>query len=203
MGTIESYDANSKSLTVKEANGTSQTFDASNANISKNVKISLADLSKLSLTNEVVQATGQKASDGTYSATALTVADPNMFAGNANGAFPGNNGTPGAGRSNGTPGAMRTRNPNVTPGVGFGGANSVNNGNNRLMLRNAVISGNQLTGTDQSGASVNVNLTDATVITRRSSGAAADLTTGQKISVNYRMDQNNNMASAVAITIEQ
>lgn len=107
-GTVVSYDATSRSLTVKAADGTSQTYDATNATISKNAKITSADLGKLTLSSELVQVTGEKAADGTYSATALLVSDPNMFGGN--GAAPGANGTPGAGRgagANGTPGAGR------------------------------------------------------------------------------------------------
>lgn len=217
-GTVASYDATAKSLTVKAADGTSQTFDATNASISKNQKISIADLGKLTLSSEIVQVTGEKAADGTYSATALLLADQNMFGGN--GAFPGANGTPGAGRGNGafngTPGAGRGNGANGTPGAGrgangtpgagfgggFGGPNGAANGN-RLMVRNATVSGNTLTGTDMTGAAVTVNLTDSTQITHRVADTATDLAAGQKISVNFRAGQNNAANTAVAITIEQ
>lgn len=218
-GTVQTYDAASKSLTVQENSGSTQTFDASNAVISKNTKLALADLSKENLASDIILVTGQKGSDGTYTAADLNLSDA---ASAGNGGFPGAgaNGTPGAfpgrgnGGFNGTPGAGR-RNANGTPGAngqqGANGTTGANNrpgaggfqGGNRLILRNATLSGNTLTGTDQAGASVTVNLSDTTNITKRAGDTATDLTAGAKISVNFRAAQNNGNASAVAITIDQ
>lgn len=218
-GTVQSYDAASKSLTVAETNGATQTFDATNAVISKSAKITLADLGKETLSSQIVQVTGTKASDGSYTATALTLADPNMMGnggfaggrGGANGATGGATGTPGANAASGTPGQATGRQgagDNGTPGAngapagGFGGGAGANGGN-RLMLRNATLSGNTLTGTDQTGASVTVNLSDSTTITKRTADTATDLAAGAKISVNFRAAQSKGTAAAVAITIEQ
>jgi hypothetical protein len=203
-GTVQTYDSTSKSLTVQESSGTSQTFDASNAVINKNSKLALADLSKENLANDLIQITGEKGSDGTYTATAVSLTDTASMANN--GGFPGAgaNGTPrgnGAG-ANGTPGAGR-RNANGTPGANSGPGAGGFGGGNRLILRSATLSGNTLTGTDQTGASVTVNLSDSTNITLRTGDTATDLTAGAKISVNFRPAQNNGPVSAVAITIEQ
>jgi hypothetical protein len=209
-GTVESYDATSKVLTVKAADGTSQKFDASTARITKADKISLTDLGQLVTNNEVVQVMGAQGTDGTYTATQLTVLDSASAAAGGQGGngFPGGgrgpgfaNGTPVAG---GTPGAGG-RGPgfaNGTPGAaggqpGFGGQRG------GLVLRNASLSGTTLTGTDFSGASVTVNLTATTPITKRVAGAVTDLTNGLAVNVTYRADQNSGTNSAILITINE
>jgi hypothetical protein len=215
-GTVESYDATAKKLSVKGADGKSQSFDATNARITKTEKITLDDLSKLAANNGVVQVTGEKGSDGSYNATRITVSDPTAFGGPNN--APGGNGpnggnAPGGNRGqnpNGSnaPSGNRGQNPNGgTPRANFtpptGGAGRLGEGRaNGVTVRGGVLSGNKLTGTDFAGQPITVNLSDSTSLLKRVVGTLADLKAGQQVSVNYRAAQGNTPASAMAITIE-
>jgi hypothetical protein len=226
-GTIESYDASAKTLTVKDANGNSDKFDVTNARINKTVTITQADLTKLLTGNGIVQVVGDKAADGSYNATRLIVQDPAMaaaFGGNPNGGPNQGQGQPGqaqgqAGQTQpaqGQPGQGQGRGqgrgqgqgqgaPNGTPGAGgqgrFGGGVA---GANGVILRSATLSGNQLTGTDFSGAAVTVNLSSSTAMVERTNGSLTDLTSGQKVTVNTRpaQQQGNGVEQAALITID-
>lgn len=207
-GTIESYDATIKVLTVKGADGTSQKFDATNARIIKPQTITASDLGQLSAGNDIIQVVGQQGTDGSYNATRLTVVDPATFNG-PNGGFGGGNGgsnpranggTPGAGGGrgqgfNGTPPA------NFTPGAG--GGRFGNGGPNGIIVRGGTVSGNKLTGTDFAGQAITVNLSATTVIVKQTAGSATDLKAGQNVLVTYRMGQGAATATAMAITLEQ
>ncbi|MEI6043533.1 MAG: hypothetical protein WCS37_03970, partial [Chloroflexota bacterium] len=74
-GTVESYDATAKTLTVKGTDGKSQSFDATNARLTKTEKTTLDELGKLLANNGIVQVTGEKGSDGSYNATAKQMED--------------------------------------------------------------------------------------------------------------------------------
>jgi hypothetical protein len=197
-GTIESYDASAKVLTVKGTDGQSQKFDATNSRITKTQKITTDDLTKLIAANGVVQVTGDKASDGSYTATRLTVLEMNSF---GNGA--GNNGTPGRGAGQGgTPPANFTPRGDGTPRTGGTGRLGGAGANSGVVLRSATLSGNKLTGQDFSGATITVNLSNSTSLVELAAGSASDLQAGQTVNVNYRAAQGSANASAIAITIE-
>jgi hypothetical protein len=197
-GTVDSYDATAKTLTVKAADGTIQKFDVSNVRLTKTDKISLDELTKLAAANETIQVTGDKASDGSYNATQLMVLDPNAVGGNggATGRLqrpvgtgtPGNNvpnnGIPANGTPNGTFGNGGQR-------VGFPG----------IVVQNAVVSSNKLTGTDPAGQAITVNLSATTTVLKRAAGTTDELKTGVTVSVNYVTSQSSTI-TAVAIVIE-
>ncbi|NWJ47546.1 MAG: hypothetical protein HXX08_16935 [Chloroflexi bacterium] len=194
-GTVDSYDATAKTLTVKAADGTIQKFDVSNVRLTKTDKISLDELTKLAVANETIQVTGDKASDGSYNATQLTVLDPNAVGGNGGA----------AGRlqrpvGTGTPGNNVPNNGNGTPNGTFG------NGSQRagfpgIVVQNAVVSGNKLTGTDFAGQAITVNLSATTTVLKRAAGTTDELKAGVTVSVNYVTSQSSTI-TAVAIVIE-
>jgi hypothetical protein len=197
-GTVEGYDATAKNLSVKGADGTSQKFDVTNARITKADKISLADLTQLVNSNEVVQVTGDIAADGSYNATQLMVLDPTTLGNGGNG-FPGGRGQGAGGRTapaNGTPVA------GIQPGAAGGQQPGFAGPRGGVILRNAALSGTKLVGTDMSGATVTVNVTSTTPIIKRSTGAVTDLTNGVAVSVTYRADQTGSN-SALLITINE
>jgi hypothetical protein len=206
-GTIESYDAATKSVSVKGADGQSQKLDATNARVSKLEKINLADLGSQLTANDVIQVAGQPGSDGSYNATRLTILDPAAQGGpglgqggNGGPAGANGNGTPGQGRGQGRGQGQFSPPPNFTPGAGgngrFGGANG------GVIIRNASLSGNKLSGTGFNGEAVTVNLTDSTVLNKRAAGTLDDLKAGSNVSVTYRPAQGNTPASAVLITLD-
>lgn len=199
-GTIESFDANAKILTIKEADGKSAIFDTSNARLTKTDKISLDDFGKLLSPTEIVQVAGEKASDGSYNATRLILLDQ---AGQNQGQTGGGNN--GAGRGQGQPGqgqGQLTPPANFTPNAGGQGRFGNGGLNNGVIVRNATLSGKQLTGTSLTGEAVTINLSDSTALVKRSAGSVTDLKTGQSVTVNFRLAQGSSTAQAVAITID-
>jgi hypothetical protein len=84
------------------------------------------------------------------------------------------NGTPPAGGPQGTPRA---------------------NGMHRFTLQNAKLQNNQLTGTDQTGKSITVKLSDSTVIYKEPTGTASDLQVGQAVTVNPARAQGGSASS--------
>jgi hypothetical protein len=183
-GTIGSYDASAKTLTVKLSDGSTQTFDASNARIMKSQKITQAQLSTaLGTSGTSVMVVGQQGSDGTYTAQALVVSDA------ANAGAAGGNG-PRGGAPNGTPGAR----PGGGQGAGAGAGG-------RVVLQNAKLQNNQLVGTDQGGKSVTVNLSSSTTFMQQTTGSASDLTAGQTVTVNGGPAQSSGTATARTITV--
>jgi hypothetical protein len=184
-GTIDKYDATAKTLTVKKSDGSTVTFTTTNARIVKSQKISSQDLSTALGTSGVrVSVMGQQASDGTYTAQNITIS----------GATAMGNGTPPAGGpKNGTP---RAGGPGGgTPPAGMNGTPPAN-GMRRLMLQNAKLQDNQLTGTDQAGKSITVKLSDTTTIFKETSGTTDDLKTGENVSVTPAFSQNGGGSSS-------
>jgi hypothetical protein len=193
-GTIDKYDATAKTLTIKKSDGSTVTFTTTNARIVKSQKISSQDLSTALGTSGVrVSVMGQQASDGTYTAQNITVSDATAM---GNGTPPAGgpmNGTPPAGGpKNGTP---RAGGPGGgTPPAGMNGTPPAN-GMRRIMLQNAKLQDNQLTGTDQAGKSITVKLSDSTTIFKETSGTTDDLKAGQNVSVSTGRSQNGNNSS--------
>jgi hypothetical protein len=193
-GTIDKYDTTAKTLTIKKSDGSTVTFTATNARIVKSQKISTQDLSAALGTSGVrVSVMGQQASDGTYTAQNITVSDATTM---DNGTPPAGgpmNGTPPAGGpKNGTP---RAGGPGGgTPPAGMNGTPPAN-GMRRIMLQNAKVQDNQLTGTDQAGKTITVKLNDTTTIFKETTGTANDLKAGQNVSVTPAFSQNGSTSS--------
>lgn len=210
-GTIQSYDATSKALVVKNASGTTEQLSATNAVLVKDSKLTTDQLSQLLTDTTFVSVQGDKASDGTYTARDVTVMNGNIagqFGGNG-GFRPGQgaNGTPGAAGANGSPRAGRGAGNNggtppadFTPGAGgFRGGQGANGGPG-VILRGAKFADGKLTGTNPiTNEAVTVVLSNSTVLTERSTGNATDLKAGLAVTVRMRATQNN-PAEAVTIT---
>src|SRR5579884_857599 len=181
-GTIAQYDASSKVLTIKTADGTTTTFSTTNARIVKSQKITSQDLTSLLGTSGMrVSVTGQQGSNGTYTANSVTVSDVAAMA----------NGTPAAGM-NGTPPAGG---PQGTPPAGAPKGTPRANGMRRIMLQNAKFQNNQLTGTDQAGKSVTVAISSRTTMYKETRGTVSDLQVGQAVIVNPARPQGGNASS--------
>ena len=80
-GTVQTYDAASKVLTVKDAQGKSEEFDATNARLTKTEKLSADDFGKALSSNGIVLLTGEKGSDGSYNAVSLVALETGGFGG--------------------------------------------------------------------------------------------------------------------------
>ncbi len=207
-GTIESFDATAKTLKVKDAKGTSQTYDATNARVLKTSTITKDDLVKLATESMVVQVVGDKGSDGSYNATRVVLVDPATLAGQFGPGGPGGQfggGQGGQGNQGqppqvGSPAGNGQGQPptNGTPGAG-GGRQGF--GGRGLIVANPVISGTTLTGEDFSGNPVTVNLSTSTILSKRDTGALTDLKTGEMVSVTARPSQVGNNPNALVITI--
>jgi hypothetical protein len=200
-GMVQSYDATSKILTVKAADGSSQQFELSQTRLTKTSKITTDELKQLLTANSRLQITGQKNADGSYNATNLTVLDQTALPGNGNGGRggPGTGVGPNQGQAGGTPaanGAGGQGRPNGGQGqAGQNGANPF------LMLQNATLSGNQLTGTGFNGEAITVNLSTSTAMSKRTAGTTDDLKAGSAVSVTYQAAQGITPANAFAVTI--
>ncbi len=189
-GTIDKYDATAKTLTVKKSDGSTVTFTTTNARIVKSQKISTQDLSTALGTSGVrVSVMGQQGSNGTYTAQNITVSDATTM---GNGA-PQNGTPPAGGPKNGTP---RAGGPGGgTPPAGMNGTPSAN-GMRRIILQNAKVQDNQLTGTNQAGKSITVKLSNTTTIFKETSGTADDLKAGENVSVTPAFSQNGKSSSS-------
>ncbi|HEX2909803.1 MAG TPA: hypothetical protein VH186_03275 [Chloroflexia bacterium] len=201
--TIDSYDDSAKVLTVKDSTGKTDKYGTSNARITKSEKITQDAFSKLLSGNGIVIVTGEKSSDGSINATALTVTENNGFGGGQGRAAGGNGaqgqagGTPGQGRANatGTPGQGRAAGNGGGFFGGQGGANAP------TVIRGATIQGNKLTGTSFTGENVTVNLSDTTTYEQQVAGTTADLKVGQGVTITARAAQADAPAEAVNITL--
>ena len=195
-GTVASYDATTKMVTVKTSDGQSQQFDASNARISKNAKVSSDDFSKALTADSLVQVAGEQGSDGTYTATSLTVLSANFRR-------PGNGGTPGANagtnRNGGTPGANAG-----TPGANGGPGGRLNGGPGRgVTVQGGKLTGDTLTGTTPfNNGSVTVKLTGSTNLYEQQVGKLDDLQSGLNVVVNAAPAQNGGTSQAFSIVIQ-
>jgi hypothetical protein len=177
-GTIQQYDATKQALTVKETNGSTQTFTIQKNRILKSQKITQQELSTLlGKSGVVVRVVGQLGSDGAYTAQTLVVQNT-----------PSGNGTQNATNAGGTPP------PN-------GGANGNNAGNRGVILRNGKLQNNQLIGTDRSGKSITANLSGTTTIIQQTTATESDLKSGQPVSVSSLPARNGSTATAAIVTI--
>jgi len=187
-GTIDTFNASTNTLTIKGADGATQTFTISKARIVKSQKITSQQFSTLlGTSNAIVQMTGQPGGSDTYTAQTLVVSDISNMGGN--GTAP--RGTPST-RPKGTPSAR----PNGTPraGTGAGGAR-------RITLRNGKLQNNQLIGTDQSGKTITVKLDTTTVLFQQTAGTTGDLKAGITISVMAAPSQGSTSQDARSIVI--
>lgn len=210
-GTVQTYDAASKVLTIKDTQGKSEEFDASNARLTKTEKLAAADFGKALSSNGIVLLTGEKGSDGSYNAVSLVALETGGFGGgNAAGA----NGTPGTGADNragrggasGTPGA---RADGGTPGArgnggNFGGGNAAGGfggANGAVVVRSGTLQGNKFTGMSMAGEAITANISDSTLLEKQAAGSLDDLKPGVNVSVTARAAAADAPAQAVAISL--
>jgi hypothetical protein len=208
-GTVTTYDTGNKILTVKDVTGKDQQFDASNARVTKTEKLASADFSSALGNNAIVLLTGEKGSDGTYTATSLMVVDTTAFGGGTGGfggGRAGTNGTPGANGAGGTPaaggsgagagtGTGRGNAGGFGGGAGFGGANG------GVIIRQATLQGNKLTGTDATGQAITATVSDSTVLEKQAAGTADDLKAGANVSIVSRPATADAPPQAITITL--
>jgi predicted outer membrane protein len=186
-GTIQQYDAAKQALTVKETNGSTQTFTIQKNRILKDQKITQQEFSTLLGNSGVtVRVIGKLGSDGTYTAQTLIV----MSARSGNG---GQN-APGAG--GGTPPPNGGQN---APGAGSPNGN--NGGNRGVTLRDGKMQNNQLVGTNRNGKSITVNLSGSTTMIQQTTATESDLKSGLTVSVASPPAQNGSTATAAMVTI--
>jgi hypothetical protein len=212
-GTVQTFDAASKVLTVKDAQGKSEEFDATNARLTKTEKLSADDFSKALSSNGIILLTGEKGSDGTYNAVSLVALETGGFGG-ANGAA-GANTTPGA-----SAGAGARRNASGTPGAGagansgtpgaradggnFGGGNAAGGfgaANGAVVVRGGALQGQKFTGTSMTGEAITANISDSTLLEQQAVGTLDDLKPGANVSVTARAATAGGPALAVAISL--
>jgi hypothetical protein len=201
-GTITAYNAGSKVVTLKDASGKSQEFDASNARVTMTQKLGSADFSSALSSNGIVLLNGTKGSDGTYSATSLVAVDQTAFGGGAaaggTGGFGGRGGaassTPGAG---GTTGAGTGRGNGAFAGGagGFGGAGGA------VIVRGGTLQGNKFTGTDATGAAITATISDSTLLEKQATATLDDLKAGANVSITSRAATTGATPQAIAIAI--
>ncbi len=204
-GTVVTYDATSKILTLKDAQGKSQEYDAATARVTKIQKLSSDDFGKSLGTNGLVLLTGEKGSDGTYNAVSLIAVDAAGFGG---GAAPGGasgtpgagaGGTRGAGAAGGTPGARGS-------GGNFGGGNAAGAGGfggagGGVIIRSGTLQGSKFTGTSANGEAITATISDTTLLEKQATGTLDDLKPGANISMTSRAAAATGPATAIAITL--
>jgi hypothetical protein len=215
-GTVQTFDAASKVLTVKDAAGKSEEFDTANARVTKTEKLSADDFSKALSSNGIILLTGEKGSDGTYNAVSLVALETGGFGG-ANGANA--SGTPVAGAGAGTGGARR--NAGGTPGTGAGaGANGGTPGargaggnfgggaaggfgaaNGAVVVRGGALQGQKFTGTTMAGEAITANISASTLLEKQATGTLDDLKPGANVAVTARAATAGGPAQAVAISL--
>ncbi len=187
-GTVTSYDASSKTLTVKASDGTTQTFTLiSDTRIVKSQKITEQQLGSLVSTSGTgVIVMGPQAGANTYTAQEVVLSDL------ANG-----NGAPGR-MPNGTPPARPDMNgtPMAGPNQGNGGP-----GGNRVIDQKGKLQNNQLIGQNMAGQTVTVNLSATTSIFQQLSGTVDDLKAGQSVTVNSGPAPGGNATGVRLITV--
>lgn len=196
-GTVSTFDATSKVLTVKDASGKSQEFDAATARVTKTQKLTSDDFSKSLGTNGIVLLTGEKGSDGTYSAVSLVAVDATGFGGGT--------GTRGTGANGGTPGAGASGTPGARPGGNFGGGNAARAGGfggagGAVIVRSGTLQGNKFTGTSATGEAITATISDTTLLEKQATGTLDDLKPGANVSVTARAAASG-PATAVAISL--
>jgi hypothetical protein len=215
-GTVQTFDASSKVLTVKDPQGKSEEFDATNARVTKTEKLSADDFSKTLSSNGIILLTGEKGSDGTYNAVSLVALETGGFGG-ANGAA-GANTTPGAGAGAGNGGARR--NAGGTPGAGaganggtpgargaggnFGGGGAAGGfgaANGAVVVRGGALQGQKFTGTSMTGEAITANISDSTLLEKQAAGTLDDLKPGANVAVTARAATAGGPAQAVAISL--
>ncbi len=171
-GTVSSYDAATKVLTVKDTDGKEQKFALTTARLTKSEKVVADDFAKLAASGTVI-VNGTKNSDGSYTARSLTAVDPASLGGFGGGQGQAANTTPGAGSGFGGNGGQG----------GFGGGAG---GQAPVILRGGTLNGTTFTGSSFAGDNVTVTLTDSTTLTKQLSATPDDLKAGTNVIVNAR-----------------
>ncbi len=177
-GTIASYDAASKALTVKEVSGTTQAFTViGTTRIVKSQKITAQQLDTMVAGDGVsVLVVGPLASANTYTAQEVVVYDGATLAPNAN-----------ANRGGGV-------RPNAT-------AAARPAANNRILIQKGKVQNSQLVGQTTAGQTVTANLSPTTTLFQETVGAATDLQSGQTVTVNSGPAQGNGSMNARQILV--
>ncbi len=177
-GTIASYDAASKALTVKEASGTTQAFTVvGTTRIVKSQKITAQQLDTMVAGDGVsVLVVGPLASANTYTAQEVVVYDGATLAPNAN-----------ANRGGGV-------RPNAT-------AAARPAANNRILIQKGKVQNNQLVGQTTAGQTVTANLSATTTLFQETVGVATDLQSGQTVTVNSGPAQGSGSMKARQILV--
>lgn len=213
LGTVESYDAASKLLTIKGSDGKSQKFNLGNTKIMKSEKVSAAEFGKLLTADSNVEVVGDKVSDGVYTARALTLLDGSTFqvikpGESSNPASAGGDtlkvGTPGVVVSTTGPGTLL---PEGSPGTNQFISGPVTPGqgqvNTPLIVREAKLENNQLTGSNPlNNEAITVKLTGDTKLTRQTPGKPEDLKAGQTVRVTAQSAQGETPGEALFVSIE-
>src|SRR6266567_781898 len=177
-GTIRQYDAAKQALTVKETNGSTQTFTIQKNRLLKDQKITQQEFSTLlGKSGVVVRVIGKLGSDGTYAAQTLIVMS-----------------TPSGNGGQNAPGAGGTPPPN-------GGPNGNNGGNRGVTLRDGKLQNNQLVGMDRSGKSLTANLSGTTTMIEQSTATESDLKSGLTVIVTSPRVRNGSTSAPAMVTI--
>lgn len=214
-GTVESYDAASKLLTIKGSDGKDQKFSLGNAKIVKSEQVTADAFSKLLTADSNVAVVGDKASDGTYTARALTLLGENAIT---------IGGPPGGGNGSGQAGdQLKAGTPQVivgtagsssslpagTPGPGgnfqVGGqvTPGETSGSLPLVVRSPKLENNQLSGSNPlNNEPITVKLTGDTKLTRQTAGKPEDLKAGQTVNVTAQTAQGDAPSEALFVSIE-
>ncbi len=179
-GTVESYDPATKLLTIKDTDGKSQKIATGNATVTKSQKVAADEFGKLAGGTGVVLLTGEKGSDGVYTARSLTAIDVSGFArgGQTGGAAPAG----GFGGAGGNP-------------LGGGGANAP------VIIRGGTLADNKFTGKTFTGEDVTATISPTTSLLKQAAGTLEDLKAGVAITVTARAAQGNAPAEAQVITL--
>jgi hypothetical protein len=179
-GTVESYDATTKILTVKDAEGKSQKFAVGTATLTKSEKIDTTEFGKLIGNNGIVTLTGEKGSDGVYNARSLTVVDTSSVA-------------RGTGTGTGTTGSAPTG--GGFPGGGAAGASGA------VIIRNGSLADNKLSGSNFNGETITANISADTALLKQVAGSLDDLKAGVTVSVTASAAQGDAPAEARLIAL--
>lgn len=222
-GTLESYDAATKVLTVKTTAGQSVKVGANRATVLKPQKLTADEFTQGLTANSFVLVGGDKGADGAYNAKSLTTIDLATLAGGAGGfagARPGGQAgaatTPGAGqgaRPGGqagagagaaiTPGAQGQAGGQRPIGAGAGAGNLLGNFGfgTSVAVRGGTLAGTKFTGNTLQGEAVTANISGDTLFQKQIAGVAEDLKPGLSVTVVAPVAQGATPAEATIINI--
>ncbi len=177
-GTVETFEAATKILTVKDAEGKSQKFNLGSATVTKSQKLSADEFGKLAGGTGIVLVTGDKGGDGVYNARSLTAIDVSGFTQGG-----------GAGAAGGFPGGGAG---------GFGGAGGANA---PVIVRGGTLATNKFSGSSFTGEPITANVGPDTALLKQGAGSTEDLKAGTAIVVTARAAQGDAPAEAQTVAI--